>query len=301
LRGRLAAADTQFLFRLGNTEMPERLDFEALWPVPPGRFGWTARGNAPCLMEIVSWLTTGEIDIAWPGVSPAIAEYIQAAQDALDDEARQKLLVLVPGLIGCAREDDPPEIELSRGVLLAQRSVSLLVSLALEAGAWFEQAEAVRASAGTFEQMRGPLREAAEYARPNPLVTKVISRALKVVATADNEKPFQRALLPVRAGELAVSVIQCNDAPARKLLLGDRPRMRLLDYLEQAIITIIEEAIGLVEKPPPFDDPWEVLDAGERFKTALAHGFAPAEISETAACEPREPRAAYLGAPDFLR
>ena len=60
--------------------MPEKLDFGALWPVPPGRFGWTARGNAPCLMEIVSWLTTGAIDTAWPGVSPAIAEYVQAAQ-----------------------------------------------------------------------------------------------------------------------------------------------------------------------------------------------------------------------------
>jgi hypothetical protein len=28
----------------------------------------------------------------------------------MDDEARQKLLVLVPGLIGCAAKDDPPEI-----------------------------------------------------------------------------------------------------------------------------------------------------------------------------------------------
>jgi hypothetical protein len=252
-------------------------------------------------MEIVSWLTTGEIDIAWPGVSPAIAEYIQAAQDALDDEARHKLLVLVPGLMGCATEDDPPEIELSRGVLLAQRSVSLLVSLALQAGGWSEQAEAVRAAAGTFEQMRGPLHEAVEYARPNPLVTEVINRALKVVATADPEKPFQRALLPVRAGELTVSVIHCNDAPARKLLLGDRPRMRLLEGLEQAIITIIEEALGLVTKLPPFDDPWEVLDAGERFKMALAHGFAPAEISQTAACEPPDPRAVYLGPTDFPR
>ena len=284
--------------------MPERLDFGALWPVPPGRFGWTARGNAPCVMEIVSWLTTGEIDIAWPGVSPAIAEYIQAAQDALDDEARQKLLVLVPELIGCAREDDPPEIESSRCVLLAQRSVSILVPLALQAGGWSEQAEAVRASAGTFEQMRNPLREAAEYARPNPLVTEVIDRALKVVATADHEKPFQRALLPVRTSELAVSVIHCNDAPARKLLLGDRPRMRLLEFLELAIITIIEAPIGLVKRPPPFTDPWEVLDAGERFKIALAAGFAPAESGETFASELREPKARpalYLSPPNFLR
>jgi hypothetical protein len=280
--------------------MPE-LDFGILWPVPPGRFGWIARGNAPCVMEIVSWLTTGGIDTAWPGVSAAIAEYVQATQDALDDEARHKLLVLVPGLIGCASEDDPPEIEAARCVLLAQRSVSLLVPLALQAGGWFEQAEAVRASAGTFEHMRDPLREAAEYARPNPLVTKVINRALKVVATADHEKPFQRALLPVRAGELAVSVIQCNDAPARKLLLGDRPRMRLLECLEQAIITIIEEAIGVASKPPPFNDPWEVLDAGERFRIALANGFVPAELTETSACDPRELRAVYLGPPDFLR
>ena len=58
----------------------ERLNFSALWPVPAGRFGWTARGNAPCVMEIVSWLTAGTIDTAWPGVSPAIAEFVQGAQ-----------------------------------------------------------------------------------------------------------------------------------------------------------------------------------------------------------------------------
>ena len=96
--------------------MPERLDFGALWPVPPGRFGWTARGNAPCIMEIVSWLTTSEIDTAWPGVSPAIAEYVQSAQDAFDDDARHQLLVLVPQLISCAGEDDPPDIESLRYV-----------------------------------------------------------------------------------------------------------------------------------------------------------------------------------------
>jgi hypothetical protein len=280
--------------------MPERLDFGALWPVPPGRFGWTARGNAPCLMEIVSWLTTGAIDTTWPGVSPAIAEYVQAAQDALDDQARQKLLLLVPGLIGCAREDDPPDIESSRCVLLAQQSVSLLVPLALEAGGWPEQAEAVRASSATLEHMQSPLREAAEYVRPNPLVTEVINGALKVVAAADEENPFELTLLPVRAGELAVSVIQCNDAPARKLLLGDHPRMRLLECLEQAIITIIEEAIGLAKRPLPFNDPWEVLDAGERFKTALAHGFVPAEIRDTAACDRHEAQAVDLGPPAFL-
>jgi hypothetical protein len=90
--------------------MPEQLDFGALWPVPPGRFGWTARGNAPCVMEIVAWLTTGAIDTAWPGVSPAIAEYIQAAQDALDDDARQKLLVLVPALIGWLQKTIRPRL-----------------------------------------------------------------------------------------------------------------------------------------------------------------------------------------------
>jgi hypothetical protein len=252
-------------------------------------------------MEVVSWLTTGAIDTAWPGVSPAIAEYVQAAQDALDDDARHQLLVLVPQLIGCAVEGDPPEIEASRCVLLARQSISRLVPLALQAGGWPEQAEAVRASSGMFEHMQSPLREAAEYARPNPLVSGVINRALKVVAAVDEEKPFRRPLLPMRAAELAVSVIQCNDAPARKLLLGDHPRMRLLEFLEQAIITIIEEAIGLVKRPPPFNDPWEVLDAGESFKTALAGGFAPAEISDPSAHDPREPRAVYLGPADVLR
>ena len=100
---------------------------------------------------------------------------------------------------------------------------------------------------------------------------------------------------------MAVSVIQCNDAPARKLLLGDYPRMRLLESLEQAIITIIEEAIGLAKSPLLFNDPWEVLDAGERFKTALTDGFAPAEISDPSARDPREAQAVYLGPPAFLR
>jgi hypothetical protein len=56
--------------------------------------------------------------------------------------------------------------------------------------------------------------------------------------------------------------------------------MRLLEFLEQAIITIIEEAIGPARQPPPFADPWEVLEAGERFKAAMAQGFpcSPAEL-----------------------
>ena len=79
--------------------MADELDFGVLWPVPAGRYGWMARGNAPCVMEIVSWLSTGTIDAQWPGVSPSIAHYVQAAQDAMDDELRQKLLVLVPALM----------------------------------------------------------------------------------------------------------------------------------------------------------------------------------------------------------
>ena len=77
--------------------------------------------------------------------------------------------------------------------------------------------------------------------------------------------------------------------------------MRLLEFLEQAIITIIEEAIELAKKPPPFTDPWEVLDAGERFKTVLAAGANPAEISDPSARDPREAQAVYLGPPAFLR
>ena len=52
--------------------------------------------------------------------------------------------------------------------------------------------------------------------------------------------------------------------------------MRLLEFLEDAIITIIEEAIGRMRVPPPFTDPWDVLEAGERFKAAMAEGFPPA-------------------------
>ena len=103
--------------------MADELDFGVLWPVPAGRYGWMARGNAPCVMEIVSWLTTGTVDAQWPGVSPSIAHYVQAAQDAMDDELRQKLLVLVPALMRCADSSDPCEIETQRLLLLARRSL----------------------------------------------------------------------------------------------------------------------------------------------------------------------------------
>jgi hypothetical protein len=255
--------------------MGERVDFGGLWPVPPGRFGWRARGNSPCLMEIVCWLTTGSIGDTWRGVPPSIAEYVLAAQDAMDDDSRQKLLVLVPELIGCAEDGDPPGIEAARSHLLAQRSLSLLVPLVLEAGGWLEEAEAVRATGGSFEEIWGPLQEAGEYVRPNPLVAAVIDCALNVVATANHPRACQRSLLPVRAAELAVSVIHCNDAPARRLLLGDRPRMRLIEDLEEVIIKIIKETIGVVKRPPSFNDPWEVLEAGERFKAARGQEFIP--------------------------
>jgi hypothetical protein len=256
--------------------MAEGLDFGALWPVPAGRFGWTARGNPPCLMEIVSWLTTGAIDTTWPGVSPSIAEYVQATQDAMDDEPRQKLLVLVPALMRCTGADDPPDIECARRILLAERSLSLLVPLVLEAAGWLEEAEALRGSGSPFTGLRGALREYAEYGLANPFVAAVMNCAQKLVVCADDEQAAAQAQLPFRAAQLAVSVIQCNDAPARRLLLGERPRMRLLEFLEEAIITIIEEAIGPPRQPPPFADPWDVLDAGERFKAAMTEGFPPA-------------------------
>jgi hypothetical protein len=57
--------------------------------------------------------------------------------------------------------------------------------------------------------------------------------------------------------------------------------MRLLEFLEEAIITIIEEAIGPARQPPPFADPWEVLEAGERFRAAMAKGVPPAAARHT--------------------
>jgi hypothetical protein len=263
--------------------MAEGLDFGMLWPVPAGRFGWLARGNTPCVMEIVSWLTAGTIDSAWPGVSRSIAEYVQAVQDAMDDEPRQKLLVLVPALIHCASEDDPLEIEAGRQLLLAQRSLSLLVPLVLEAAGWPHEADVVRGSDGSFARVRDALREAAEYAAANPLLAAVIDCAQRLIACTDGGQAGQEQLTFLTIA-LAVSVIHCNHAPARRLLLGDRPRMRLLEFLEDAIITIIEEAIGPARQTPPFTDPWEILETGERFKKAMAEGFPPASPGQLEAC-----------------
>jgi hypothetical protein len=148
--------------------------------------------------------------------------------------------------------------------------------LVLDAAGWPHEAEAMRACSGSFARLRGPLREAAEYGPTNPFISAVMECAQKLLVCADDGQTAGHAQLPFRAAQLAVSVIQCNDAPARRLLLGKRPRMRLLEFLEEAIITIIEEAIGPARQPPPFADPWDVLEAGERFKAALAEGFPPA-------------------------
>ncbi len=78
-----------------------------------------------------------------------------------------------------------------------------------------------------------PRREAilCASAATNALVASVIDCAQKLVACANDGQPARQAQLPIRTAQLAVSVIQCNDAPARRLLLGDRPRMRLLEFL----------------------------------------------------------------------
>ena len=161
------------------------------------------------------------------------------------------------------------------GFYSLKRSLSLLVPLVLDAAGWPHEAEAVRAAGGSLTRLQSSLREVAQYGLTNPLVTAVMECAQKLVVFADDGQAAGQAQLPFRAAQLAVSVIQCNDAPARRLPLGERPRMRLLEFLEQAIITIIEEAIGPA-RPPPFTDPWDVLEAGERFKAAMAEGFPPA-------------------------
>ena len=121
---------------------------------------------------------------------------------------------------------------------------------------------------------------AAECAPANPFVNAVMECAQKLVACVSDGRAAGQAQLSFRTAELAVSVIQCNDAPARRLLLGKRPRMRLLEFLEEVVISIIEEAIGSPRQPPPLADPWDVLEAGERFKAAMAQGFpaGPAQL-----------------------
>jgi hypothetical protein len=142
----------------------------------------------------------------------------------------------------------------------------------------------VRGSGGCFARFRGALREGAEYAATNPLVAAVIDCAQGLIACSGDGQAAGQAQLPLRTIELAVSVIHCNHAPARRLMLGDRPRMRLLEFLEEAIIRIIEEAIGPARLPPPFTDPWEILEAGEHFKKAMAEGFPPVDPSQPETC-----------------
>jgi hypothetical protein len=147
-----------------------------------------------------------------------------AHQDAMDDEPRQKLLVLVPALIRCAKEDDPPEIESGRQLLLAQESLSPLVPL-LEAAGLPHETDAVRGSRGSFVRFRGALREAVECGATNPLVAAVMDCAQRLIACSGDGQAAGQAQLPLGPIELAVSVIHCNHAPARRLMLGDRLRM----------------------------------------------------------------------------
>lgn len=58
---------------------------------------------------------------------------------------------------------------------------------------------------GSFEEIQGPLQEAIEYVRLNPLAGAVLDCALRSWPQAIIREPASGALLPVRTAELAVS------------------------------------------------------------------------------------------------
>lgn len=116
--------------------MAETLDFDALWPWPLGQFG-NARSDSPCLLEVVSFLDTGELDWMPECVGDVLQDFLMAVQDAMPDAERQKLKRFIPRLIGCADEwaDDARESYLRR------KAITEWLPLALEAaGLWRHRA-----------------------------------------------------------------------------------------------------------------------------------------------------------------
>jgi hypothetical protein len=238
-----------------NGEMAERLDFEGLWPFELGRFG-TSKGNAPCIMELVSFLKTGTLDEEPECVSEVLFDFIQPIHDAMPDEERKRLVRFIPRLIDSVDK----KREAARAGFLAAEALAVWLPLALEAAGLFELANDFRDARGEIGVYSGLLRQAVEDTEDIPFLADAVDDAATTWASQDH------AIGPATAASVVVSIINGNDPVARKLCLGLRAKEQdygLVPGIYDAVINSIDGALALGKQGSELD-PWVVTEAAER-------------------------------------
>jgi hypothetical protein len=168
--GRTRVIENSAITHEGTGKMAERLDFEALWPFELGRFG-TTKGNAPCFLEVASFLKTGQFDdaIALDDESEALQQLIMEVQDGMPDAERQRLKGFIPRFIGSLDE----EREAVRIAYLVRQGMTNWLPMALDASGFDWIASNLR----KFEGVESFLLEALCKAEQLPIIEEIVEWA----------------------------------------------------------------------------------------------------------------------------
>jgi len=238
--------------------MAESLDLEALWPWPLGRYG-TSKGNAPCLMEVVSLIGEGELDDNPDCTGEVLIDFLIEMNDAMPDVARQKLLRVVPGLIGSVDE----LAEGMRGGWMVATAFQVWLPMALEAGGLPDLANEVRLTALNCDAVASILLkvEKATLHVRIPMIGDCVEAAVIAWSYKDG------VVGALGAANMASKVMALNDATARECCLpgGLKSKIGYAPGIYDSIVEAIEGAL-LLGKHGAALDPWEVMVAAQRFR-----------------------------------
>jgi len=142
----------------------------------------TSSSDGVSLMEAVSALAGEPWSNSPSCTSPVIAAYARSLNDWLPDDARQRLKVYIPRLVGTAE----PELELRRAFACADAAVRVFAPLAFAAAGLVEEAAKLGALAPVDRESAESARSAAESAESAELAAR--SAALSMRSAAESAR-----------------------------------------------------------------------------------------------------------------
>src|SRR5450759_2471860 len=155
----------------------------------------TSPSDGVSLMEAVSALA-GEPWSSRPScTSPVIAAYARSLNDWLPDDARQRLKVYIPRLVGTAE----PEIELRRAFACADAAVRVFAPLAFAAAGLVEEVAKLGALAPVDRESAESARSAAESAESAELAARSAARSAAALSMRSAAESAESAELAARS------------------------------------------------------------------------------------------------------
>ena len=118
------------------------------------------RSDGVCLLEAVAWFAGRPHTDHPPCVSGVLGSFGRAFNDAIPDDARQRLIPYIPRLVGTATDD--LQLELRRAFLAADAAVRIFAPIALRAAGLTAEADKLAALSEIVDEATA--RSAAESA-----------------------------------------------------------------------------------------------------------------------------------------